>query len=80
MLRLSLVSNYFELGCAEAIERRDESAEIARRADCGILLDLNNAYVSAANHGFDPRRYVDGVPAGKFLQNVKYLVETPSLF
>jgi len=37
--------------------------EVARRADCGILLDLNNIYVSARNHGFSPADYVEGVPA-----------------
>jgi uncharacterized protein (UPF0276 family) len=36
-------------------------AEVARRADCGILLDLNNIYVSAKNHGFDMRAYVDAM-------------------
>jgi uncharacterized protein (UPF0276 family) len=29
-------------------------SELASRADCGILLDVNNVYVSARNHGFDP--------------------------
>jgi uncharacterized protein len=38
-------------------------AEIARRSDCGILLDVNNVYVSAMNHGFDPAAYIAGVPA-----------------
>jgi uncharacterized protein (UPF0276 family) len=38
-------------------------AEVARRADCGILLDVNNVYVSARNHGFDPHAYLAGVPA-----------------
>lgn len=38
-------------------------AEVARRADCGILLDVNNVYVSARNHGFDPYTYLAGVPA-----------------
>src|SRR4029077_13216614 len=28
-------------------------AAVAERADCGILLDVNNVYVSAVNHGFD---------------------------
>jgi uncharacterized protein (UPF0276 family) len=36
---------------------------VARRADCRILLDVNNAYVSAMNHGFAPETYVDAVPA-----------------
>jgi len=37
-------------------------AEIARRSGCGILLDVNNIYVSSRNHGFDPRAYVEGIP------------------
>lgn len=37
-------------------------SEVARRADCGILLDVNNIYVSARNHGFDAIAYLDGVP------------------
>jgi uncharacterized protein len=40
-------------------------AEVARRADCGILLDVNNVFVSARNHGFDPRTYLAGVPADR---------------
>jgi uncharacterized protein (UPF0276 family) len=43
-------------------------AEVARRADCGILLDVNNVYVSARNHGFDPWRYLDGLPADRIGQ------------
>jgi uncharacterized protein (UPF0276 family) len=43
-------------------------AEVARRADCGILLDVNNVWVSAFNHGFDPRRYVDAIPAERVVQ------------
>lgn len=35
---------------------------VARRAGCGILLDVNNVYVSARNHGFAPERYIDAVP------------------
>lgn len=38
-------------------------AAIAMRADCGILLDVNNVYVSSRNHGFDPVEYVNAVPA-----------------
>jgi uncharacterized protein (UPF0276 family) len=40
-------------------------AEAARRADCGILLDVNNVYVSAHNHGFDPHAYLAGIPADR---------------
>ena len=37
-------------------------AEVARRSGCGILLDINNIYVSARNHRFDPRDYLNGIP------------------
>jgi uncharacterized protein (UPF0276 family) len=37
-------------------------AAIAGEADCGILLDVNNAYVSAVNHGFSAERYLDALP------------------
>lgn len=37
---------------------------LARATGCGILLDVNNVHVSAVNQGFDPRRYVDAIPAG----------------
>jgi uncharacterized protein (UPF0276 family) len=37
-------------------------SELSRRSGCGILLDVNNVYVSARNFGFDPVRYLEGVP------------------
>jgi uncharacterized protein len=42
--------------------------EIATRADCLILLDVNNIYVSAVNHGFDAREYLACVPAERVQQ------------
>ena len=41
---------------------------VARRADCGILLDVNNIYVSARNHGFSAADYIAGVPADRVAQ------------
>lgn len=41
----------------------DFLAELARRSGCGILLDVNNVWVNAANHGFDPRAYIEAIPA-----------------
>jgi uncharacterized protein (UPF0276 family) len=38
-------------------------AELTRRSGCGILLDVNNVYVSAHNFGFDPLEYLAGIPA-----------------
>jgi uncharacterized protein len=43
-------------------------AEVARRSGCGILLDINNIYVSARNHSFDPRSYLEAIPPGKVWQ------------
>ena len=43
-------------------------AAVAERADCGILLDVNNVYVSAVNHGFDAERYILAVPADRVAQ------------
>ena len=36
--------------------------EIVRRTGCGLLLDVNNIFVSATNHGFDPYRYLADFP------------------
>jgi uncharacterized protein (UPF0276 family) len=36
--------------------------EIAKRTGCGLLLDISNVLVSATNHGFDPRAYLDAFP------------------
>lgn len=41
---------------------------IAEQSDCGILLDVNNIYVSAINHGFDPRAYLEGIPERRVQQ------------
>jgi len=38
---------------------------LAETADCGLLLDVNNVFVSARNHGFDPSAFLDGVPRGR---------------
>ncbi len=37
-------------------------AELARKSGCGILLDINNIYVSAHNHGFDALEYIQALP------------------
>jgi uncharacterized protein (UPF0276 family) len=43
-------------------------AEVVRRADCLILLDVNNIHVSAFNHDFDPLAYLDAIPAERVQQ------------
>jgi uncharacterized protein len=58
---LENVSYYAELGAAEMSER-DFILEVLEGADCGWLLDINNIYVNSQNHGFDPKRWLEGMP------------------
>lgn len=41
---------------------------VAEEADCLILLDVNNVYVSAYNHGFDPKEYIGAIDANRVQQ------------
>jgi len=43
-------------------------AALCDATGCALLLDVNNVYVSSFNHGFDPRQYIDGVPADRVVQ------------
>jgi uncharacterized protein len=42
--------------------------ELLKRADCELLLDVNNVYVSSRNHGFDPRTFIDAMPRERVRQ------------
>lgn len=42
--------------------------EVARRTGAGILLDVNNVFVTAENHGFDPLLYLEGLPREQVAQ------------
>jgi uncharacterized protein (UPF0276 family) len=41
---------------------------LAEETDCGLLLDVNNVYVSSFNHGFDPVEYINSVPPERIAQ------------
>lgn len=41
---------------------------VAEQADCGLLLDVNNVYVNAQNHGYDPRAFMDALPLERVVQ------------
>lgn len=43
-------------------------SELCQRSDCLLLLDVNNIYVSAFNHGFSPADFIEGVPADRIQQ------------
>jgi len=58
------VSTYVEFRAGEMNEG-EFIAELARRTDCGVLLDVNNLYVNQANHGSDARTAMDAIPADR---------------
>jgi len=64
---LENVSSYITYAHSEMTEWEFLSA-VAERADCLILLDINNIYVSAHNHQFDPLDYLNNVPVKRVQQ------------
>ncbi|MEO8160613.1 MAG: DUF692 domain-containing protein [Arenimonas sp.] len=54
-------SSYFEFPTSTWSEAAF-LAELVARTGCGLLLDINNVYVSCANHGHEPRAYLDALP------------------
>ncbi|SHF13562.1 hypothetical protein SAMN04487965_1450 [Microbulbifer donghaiensis] len=57
-LLLENVSSYLTFS-EQSMSEWEFFAEVCARADCLMLLDINNVYVSARNHGFEPREYID---------------------
>jgi uncharacterized protein (UPF0276 family) len=53
---------------ADAMPESEFLTAVCETADCGILLDVNNVFVSAHNHGFDAGAYLDSVPAERVFQ------------
>jgi len=66
-LALENTSTYLEYRAGELPEW-EFVAEVAERADIGLLLDVNNVYVSSVNHGFDPHAYLAAIPADRVVQ------------
>jgi len=66
-LAVENVSSYAEFHISQMTEWEFLN-EVVERADCGILLDVNNIYVSSRNHDFDPLEYLNAVPAGRVAQ------------
>jgi uncharacterized protein (UPF0276 family) len=61
------VSSYAEFHVSQMTEWEFLN-EVVERADCGILLDVNNIYVSSRNHNFDPFEYLNSVPVERVAQ------------
>jgi hypothetical protein len=60
-------SSYVEFG-STTMPEWEFIARMAEESDCGLLLDVNNVYVSSFNHGFDPVEYLDALPADRVVQ------------
>ena len=64
---LENVSSYLTFHASEMTEW-EFLREVALRADCNILLDINNIYVSSVNHGFDALKYLQAMPKSRVRQ------------
>jgi len=61
------VSSYAAFAADEMTEWEFLGA-LTRRADCDLLLDVNNVYVNSVNHRFDPRDFIRAMPPGRVRQ------------
>lgn len=66
-IMLENVSSYVGQAGA-AMPEHEFVMEVARRADCLVLLDINNIVVNARNHGFDPLAYIEGIDGERVWQ------------
>jgi uncharacterized protein (UPF0276 family) len=66
-LALENPSTYVELA-GGSMSEQEFLARLADEADCALLLDVNNVYVSAFNHGFDPQDYLAAIPFDRVVQ------------
>jgi uncharacterized protein (UPF0276 family) len=66
-LVLENVSTYVQFNNSEMTEWEFLS-ELSRRSGCWLLFDVNNVYVSAFNHGYDPLTFLEGIPPDRVVQ------------
>jgi uncharacterized protein (UPF0276 family) len=64
---LENVSSYVAYRSSEMTEW-EFLAQLAERADCLLLLDVNNVFVNSVNHHFDPDEFIRGIPASRVAQ------------
>ncbi len=82
-IALENVSTYVQFGHSEMPEWTF-IAELARRTGCWLVFDVNNVFVSAFNHEYDPYAFIDGMPADRVVQfhlaghehNMTHIIDT----
>jgi uncharacterized protein (UPF0276 family) len=60
-------SSYF-VAASSPMSEPEFLARLCEDADCALLLDVNNVYVSSRNHGLDPQAYLDAIPVDRVVQ------------
>jgi uncharacterized protein (UPF0276 family) len=66
-LALENPSSYAEFA-GDSMREWEFLGRLAEEADCALLLDVNNVYVSSKNHGFDPMTYLNAIPFERVVQ------------
>jgi hypothetical protein len=61
-------ASYYAPQCDDGLEEADFVVEVLERADAKLLLDVNNVYVNSRNFDFDPKAYIDKIPADRVVQ------------
>jgi uncharacterized protein len=82
-IALENVSTYVQFDHSEMTEW-DFIAELSKRTGCWLICDVNNVFVSAFNHGFDARDFINGIPADRVVQfhlaghehNMTHIIDT----
>ncbi|MFA5900233.1 MAG: DUF692 domain-containing protein [Hyphomicrobium sp.] len=77
------VSTYVQFAHSEMPEW-EFIAEMTKRTGCWLVFDVNNVFVSAFNHGYDPHAFIDGTPADRVVQfhlaghehNTSHIIDT----
>lgn len=67
-LAVENISYYGHLGPGDALCEADFVATVLEQADCQLLLDVNNVWVNAQNHGFDPLEYLQRLPLHRVVE------------
>lgn len=82
-LALENVSTYVQFAHSEMAEW-EFIAELTRRTGCWLVFDVNNVFVSAFNHEYDPHAFIEGIPADRVVQfhlaghehNMTHIIDT----
>ena len=82
-IALENVSTYVQFGHSEMTEW-EFIAEMTRKTGCWLVFDVNNVFVSAFNHDYDPLTFIDGIPADRVVQfhlaghehNMTHIIDT----